>query len=121
MPTTVKEGLLDLVKKVNDLYKEMVTNTVQFEELRKTTKETIVDFKHIVERLGDKVENIEKEFIESKANLLSKIDALDSRLTILSEEALHQAVKEAAILPSSKDLTSFKKSFLSPFLFRSVE
>jgi hypothetical protein len=92
----IKETVTQLTAKVTDLYKELVTNTVQFQELRSYTKETLSEFKHLLERLSDKTEQYEKDRIRRETELLSKINALEARLNALSEQALHAAAKEAA-------------------------
>ncbi|MEB3248667.1 MAG: hypothetical protein VKK07_04920 [Merismopediaceae bacterium] len=93
---SVKETVADLVVKVSELYRELVTNTVQFQELRSYTKETLDEFKHLLERLSDKLEESEKDRIRRETELLSKINALEAKLSALSEQALHAAAKEAA-------------------------
>jgi len=94
---SLKETVADLVVKVSELYRELVTNTVQFQELRQYTKETLDAFKHLLERLSDKQEESEKDRIRRETELLSKINALEAKLDALSEKALHSAAKEAAI------------------------
>jgi Fe-S-cluster formation regulator IscX/YfhJ len=59
----LKETVSELAVKVGELYKELVTNTVQFTELRQYTKETLSEFKHSLERLSDKLEASEKDRI----------------------------------------------------------
>jgi uncharacterized protein YaaR (DUF327 family) len=93
---SVKETVADLAVKVSELYRELVTNTVQFQELRNYTKETLDEFKHLLERLSDKLEESEKDRIRRETELLSKINALEAKLSALSEQALHAAAKEAA-------------------------
>ncbi len=93
----LKETVADLVIKVSELYRELVTNTVQFQELRNYTKETLNEFKHLLERLSDKLEESEKDRIRRETELLSKINALEARLDALSEQALHATAKEAAL------------------------
>lgn len=92
----VKETVGELTVRVTELYKELVTNTVQFQELRSYTKETLSEFKHLLERLSDKLEESERDRIRTETDLLSKINALEGRLNALSEQALHAAAKEAA-------------------------
>jgi hypothetical protein len=92
----LKETVTQLTVKVGELYKELVTNTVQFTELRSYTKETLSEFKHLLERLSDKVEQYEKDRIRRETELTSKINALEARLNALSEQALHAAMKDAA-------------------------
>ena len=93
---SIKETVADLGVKVSELYRELVTNTVQFQELRNYTKETLAEFKHLLERLSDKLEESEKDRVRRETELLSKINALEAKLSALSEQALHAAAKEAA-------------------------
>jgi len=92
----LKETVTDLAKNVSELYRELVTNSVQFQELRQYTKETLDSFKHLLERLSDKLESSEKDRVRRESELLSRIDALDAKLTALSEKALHAAAKDSA-------------------------
>jgi hypothetical protein len=92
----LKETVTDLAKNVSELYRELVTNSVQFQELRQYTKETLDSFKHLLERLSDKLESSEKDRVRRESELLSRIDALDAKLAALSQQALHAAAKEAA-------------------------
>lgn len=96
MPVDIKSVIAELSAKIAELYKELVTNTVKFDELREYTRESIGEFKRLLERNSDKVERIERERIRAETELLSKINALEARLTALSEKALHVAAKEAA-------------------------
>ena len=93
MMGNLKETVAELVTKVGELYRELVTNTVKFEELRKYTKETLDEFKRLLERLSDKLQESEKDRVRREAELLSKINALEARLNALSEQALHAAAK----------------------------
>ncbi len=110
---SVKETVADLVVKVSELYRELVTNTVQFQELRHYTKETLDEFKHLLERLSDKLEESEKDRIRRETELLSKINALEAKLAALSEQALHAAAKEAALQVFEKMVTEQQSSSLS--------
>lgn len=105
----LKETVADLVVKVSDLYRELVTNTVQFQELRNYTKETLNEFKHLLERLSDKLEESEKDRIRRETELLSKINALEARLDALSEQALHATAKEAALQVFERMLSEREK------------
>jgi hypothetical protein len=97
MPGGIKESVSGLAKEFANLYKELVTNTAQFEELRKYTKETLDNFKHSLERLQDKLENYERENLKTISKLESRIESLKDRLDMLSEKALHEAAKDAAV------------------------
>ena len=92
----IKETVAELTVKVGELYRELVTNTVQFQELRSYTKETLDEFKRLIERLSDKLEQAAKDRIRRETELVSKINALEARLDALSEQALHAAAREAA-------------------------
>ena len=94
----LKETVSELAVKVGELYKELVTNTVQFTELRQYTKETLGEFKHSLERLSDKLEASEKDRIRRETELLSKINALEARLEALSQQALHAYAGSPALL-----------------------
>jgi uncharacterized protein Yka (UPF0111/DUF47 family) len=102
MPTGIKESVSGLAKEFANLYKELVTNTAQFEELRNYTKETLDSFRHSLERLQDKLENYERENIKTISKLESKIDSLKDRLDMLSENALHAAARDAAVTVMEK-------------------
>lgn len=93
---SVSETLADLTGKVADLYKELVTNSVRFEELRRHTTETLGEFKHALERMADKIDALQKEQVQDNSALKAEIHILRGRLDTLSEQALHIAVKEAA-------------------------
>jgi len=110
---SLKETVADLVVKVSELYRELVTNTVQFQELRQYTKETLDAFKHLLERLSDKQEESEKDRIRRETELLSNINALEAKLDALSEKALHAAAKEAAIEVSEKMVVERQSDKLS--------
>ena len=105
----LKETVADLVVKVSELYRELVTNTVQFQELRNYTKETLDEFKHLLERLSDKLEEAEKDRIRRETELLSKINVLEARLDALSEQALHATAKEAALQVFERMLSEREK------------
>jgi predicted nuclease with TOPRIM domain len=109
----IKETVAELVKKSNELYKELITNTVQFNELRQRTKETLDEFKHSLERLSDKLENSEKDRIRRETELLSKINALEARLEALSQQALHAAAKDAAVQVFEKMMSERKQDFMN--------
>ncbi len=110
---SVKETVADLATKVSELYRELVTNTVQFQELRKYTKETLDEFKHLLERLSDKIEDSEKDRIRRETELLSKINALEAKLEALSKQALHAAAKEAALQVFEKMISEQRVNELS--------
>ncbi|WP_166141783.1 hypothetical protein [Methylosinus sp. RM1] len=83
-------------KKLADLYADMVTTRVQFDGLRQYTKESIDEFKRLLERQSDKIDRIERERIKAEAELQARIQGLEARLNVLSEKALHAAVADMA-------------------------
>jgi uncharacterized coiled-coil DUF342 family protein len=109
----IKETVAELAGEVNKLYKELVTNTVQFNELRQRTKETLDEFKHSLERLSDKIDASEKDRIRRETELLSKINALEARLEALSQQALHAAAKDAAVQVFEKMMGERKQDFMN--------
>ncbi|MBG0808651.1 hypothetical protein IY145_04605 [Methylosinus sp. H3A] len=88
--------MAQLATKLADLYKELVTTTVQFDELRRYTKESLDEFKRLLERQSDKIDRIERERITAEAELTARIKFLEGRLDVLSEKALHLAVADIA-------------------------
>lgn len=93
MPANITEAVAGLASRVTDALEQLVTTRVQFEELRRSTKETIDEYKHRLERAEDKIDRIERERIAREAELIVKIDGLNARLNAISEQALHAAVE----------------------------
>ena len=81
----LRETVANLAAEAAKLHKELVTNTAQFNELRQYTREKLNDFKHLLERLSDKLEDAEKDRIRREAELMSKINALAAKLEALSQ------------------------------------
>jgi hypothetical protein len=98
-------GVGEFLQQLTEIHRELVTNTSQFESLRENTKDTLAEFKHLLERLTDKFEAIEKERIKNEAELLAKINALEARLNILSEQAFHIVAKEAAMTVAREEIS----------------
>ncbi len=67
------------------------------------------EFKHLLERLSDKLEASEKDRVRRETELMSKINALEARREALSEQALHATEKEAALQVFEKMLSDKKK------------
>jgi hypothetical protein len=88
------DALAKLVSRVASLYEELVKTTTKFDEVRTYTRESIDEFKRLIERQSDKIERIERERVKAEAELLSKISGLESRLNALSEQALHRAAED---------------------------
>tara|TARA_Y100001001_G_scaffold158598_1_gene178329 strand:+ start:3953 stop:4339 length:387 start_codon:yes stop_codon:yes gene_type:complete len=86
-------GLASELKKLND---EFVETKTKFGMLKERVVENLDQFKAIVEKTAEKMEQMEKEHIRERADLNAKIDSLSARLDSLSEQALHAAVHEAA-------------------------
>jgi len=87
-----KFSILGLLNKLHDLYKQLVVATQKIDTLREWARETIGEFKHVVERLNDKVERIERERVVAEAELKGRIACLEARLDALS--APHAADSE---------------------------
>jgi esterase/lipase len=113
MFTGAKEIVAELAKAVAALNKELVTNTVQFTELRNYTKETLSEFKRLLERLSDKLDESEKDRVRREAELLSKINALESKLNAISEQALQAIAREEARLIFERMLAEKKQDIFS--------
>jgi hypothetical protein len=113
MFTGAKEIVAELAKAVAALNKELVTNTVQFTELRSYTKETLSEFKRLLERLSDKLDESEKDRVRREAELLSKINALESKLNAISEQALQAIAREEARLIFERMLAEKKQDIFS--------
>ena len=90
-----KKSFSELVERVGKLYNEMLTNNVKFEELSKTTVETMKSFKRSIEKQDERIEKLQKEHTLTQADLQSKITLLEGRLNSLSESALHAAIEKA--------------------------
>jgi len=108
MPGTIKETVSTLASKVTALYEQLVTNNARFDELRKYTKESLDEFKRLLERLSDKLDAAERDRIRVETELRSEIKALEARLNALSEQAMHAVAKEAAIEVMQRLMTQGK-------------
>jgi hypothetical protein len=94
--SSYKSLIADLSTKMAKLWEQAVTNSAQFEELRKTTKECLSEFKHVVEACEAEMRAMERRHNEKERHLLTKVQALEERLNMLSEQALHRAVEARA-------------------------
>lgn len=106
----ISETLGDLTKSVADLYKEILTNTVRFEELRRQSTETLDDFKRALELLAHKIDMIQMEHVKHQAQITAEIQVLEGRLSNLSEQALHVVVREAAREVAREQLQGERKT-----------
>jgi DNA anti-recombination protein RmuC len=85
-----------LTKNVADLYKEIVTTSVRFDDLRATTEQSIERFERVVDGTVAKVLEIHDNHVREKASLEAGIRTLEGRLAALSEQALHAVARETA-------------------------
>lgn len=67
-----KKNASQIKWKLKVIYREIVTTNAKFEELDKHTNETISEFKHLLEKLVDK---IEKEWVEKEATSIANVSA----------------------------------------------
>lgn len=96
MSAGITDAITGLAKKVADSLEQIITVKVQFEELRRYTRETIDEYKRQLERANDRIERVERERVAKEAELHAKIQGLSSRLDALSEGALHAAIQRMA-------------------------
>lgn len=92
----MSETLNALAAKLSDLYREIVTTSVRFDELQRSTDKVLSRVEATVEQLATKVAAIHDDHVREKAALEAQIATLQARLTILSEQALHAVVREVA-------------------------
>jgi hypothetical protein len=85
-----------LAAKLSDLYREIVTTSVRFDELQRSTDKVLARVEATVEQLSVKVAAIHDDHVREKAALEAQIATLQARLTVLSEQALHAVVREVA-------------------------
>ena len=85
-----------LTKNVGDLYKEIVTTSVRFDDLRQNTDQAIERFQRIVESTVVKVLDIHDTHVREKATLEAAIRTVEGRLDALSEQAIHAVARETA-------------------------
>lgn len=89
-------SLSDLGQRVADLYKEIVTTTVRFESLSRETTTVITEAKTAIQRIDERMQQMQLDHVRERAELSSQIKALDARLDALSESALHAVARDAA-------------------------
>lgn len=92
----VAETLNALTAKISELYREIVTTSVRFEDLQRSTDKTLARLESTIEQLAAKVSAIHDEHVREKASLEAQIATLQGRLTALSEQALHTVVRDVA-------------------------
>ena len=93
---SVSETITKLTKSVAELYREIVTASVRFDALQDATQTSISRFERLIEQYAQRVQVLHDEHVREKAALEAQIQALEERLTVLSEKALHAVVQEAA-------------------------
>ena len=93
---SVTETLNSLAAKLSDLYREIVTMSVRFDELQRSADKVLARVEATVEQLSVKVSAIHDDHVREKAALEAQIATLQARLTVLSEQALHAVVREVA-------------------------
>lgn len=89
-------GLSDVGQRIADLYREIVTTTVRFESLNRETTNAVAEIRTAVQRCDDRMQQMQLDHVRERAELGSQIQALDARLTALSESALHTVARDAA-------------------------
>jgi hypothetical protein len=87
----------ELTNKVAELYKEIVTTTVRFEHLQHNVTESLGRIEDRLRRLEERFTSTHDEHVRERAASAADIRAVDARLTILSEQALHAVAREAAM------------------------
>lgn len=93
---SLKDTVSDLTKKVMLYYEELVKITAKFDDLRLYTKESLDEYKRVIENLQGRMVELEIDRVKAEAELQTKIDSLEGRLDALSEKALHSVAMEAA-------------------------
>ena len=93
---SIAETLNALTARISELYREIVTTSVRFEDLQRSTDKTLSRLESTVEQLAAKVSAIHDDHVREKAALEAQVTALQGRLTSLSEQALHAVVRDVA-------------------------
>jgi hypothetical protein len=89
-------GLSDVGQRIADLYREIVTTTVRFESLNRETTNAVAEIRTAVQKCDERMQQMQLDHVRERAELGSQIQALDARLTALSESALHAVARDAA-------------------------
>lgn len=82
--------------RVAELAQEVITNNARFEGLERHTTATLDEFKALLQRLDERVQDLRLDHLRERADLLARITVLEGRLTALSENALHAVAEKAA-------------------------
>ena len=96
MSSGISDAIGALTKRVADALEQIITIRVQFEELRRYTRETIDKYKRLLKRATDRIDRVERERVAKEAELHAMIAGLSARLDALSEGALHAAIQRMA-------------------------
>lgn len=86
----------DILKKLNDLYEEIIVTKVRFESLEKLTTVAVAELKLAVTRYEDELRRMDRDHVRERAELGARIEVLSARLDSLGEAALHAVAREAA-------------------------
>jgi hypothetical protein len=89
-------AVAELTTKVAELYREIVTTSVRFDNLERHVAESLARFHDRVTHLEERFSSTHDEHVRDRAASAADIRAVDARLTILSEQALHAVAREAA-------------------------
>jgi hypothetical protein len=89
-------GLSDVGQRIADLYRDIVTTTARFESLNRETTNAVAEIRTAVQRCDDRMQQMQLDHVRERAELGSQIQALDARLTALSESTLHAVARDAA-------------------------
>jgi predicted nucleic acid-binding Zn-ribbon protein len=87
-------AVAELTTKVAELYKEIVTASVRFENLERNVSDSLARFDDRVTQLEERFASTRDEHVRDRATSAADIRAVDARLTILSEQALHAVARE---------------------------
>jgi hypothetical protein len=82
--------------RVADLAQQVITNNARFEGLERHTTATLGEFKALLQRFDERVQEMRLEHLRERADLLARITVLEGRLAALSEQALHAVAEKAA-------------------------
>lgn len=108
MLNVAKDFFSNIFGRLGGFYQDSLVTSVQFKEFRQYTQNSLSTFEVSLKgfrqeltshekELHERLLVAEKERVMREAELLSKINALEARLSALSEQALHAVAKESAI------------------------
>lgn len=89
-------GAMDALGKANEIYKEILTTSARFDDLRHSTEQTLARLEQSLEKLVSKVSALHDDHVRETAALRAEIRALEARLSGLSEHAIHAVAREVA-------------------------